>query len=131
MRLNKTLNSLLVLNNKANDALTRDDSIAVQKALQEWTLACSRVISQLGIAQTMPKRARAHRRSHQETDQTPENAKEFISARVTVDEALLNLRTSVRKRRLSTEIAHALGKMQECSALAVTIIEKGEYRKVS
>ena len=130
-RMTKTLNSLLVQHNKANDAVAQNDRIALQKALEKWTRSCSQVISQLGRAQAVPNGSQAYRQSHQEADRITENKNQFLAARVTVDEALLKLRSSSLQKRLSTEIVYAIGKMHECSNLAVTILEEDQYRKVS
>jgi hypothetical protein len=130
-RLTKTLSSLPSLNNKVYDALDKDDLIALRKALENWTRDCSRVISQLGRVQATPNRTQAHRGSRQEIDQIAESAKQFVAARLAIDEALLKLRSWNRKTQLSTEISHALRKMRECSNLAVMIIEEDQYRKVA
>lgn len=130
-RLTKTLTSLLALHNKVTDAVGKDDPTALRVALESWTQTCSRVIPQLRRTQTTPKQKHTLRRSHYETNQISENAKRFIAARVTVDEAVYKLLSSSRKRRLSMEVTHALSKIHECSNLAREILEENQYEKVS
>jgi hypothetical protein len=130
-RMTKTLSSLLTLHNKVNDAVGKDDSIALQKALENWTRTCSRVIPQLARVQTLPRRTQIHGRSGQEMGQFAGSAEQFIAARLTVDEALLKLRGISRKTRLASEISHALSRIHECSNLAVMILEQDQYREAA